>query len=964
MKTMKSYLLMLSLMLSAAGFAQNGFIQGTLYEDNGETAPFAQVTVVETGKLLQTDLDGIFQVTLPVGTYSLEFYYFGFEKKMITGIEVKDGETNILGDVVLQPESNVIGAVTVTASADRETEQAILLQRRNATNVMDGISAARFRKVGDSDAAASMKRVVGVSVEGGKYVFVRGLGDRYTKTLLNGLDVPGLDPDRNTIQMDIFPTGIIENIIVNKTFNAYLPADFTGGVVDINLKDFPEERSQSISASLGYNPNFHLNSNYLTYDGGSLDLLGFDDGTRAIPAEDNIPQFVDAVSDPNGPNGQRYSEILRTFDPTMSTMQTMSLMDFSLGYSIGDMKRHDGYSQGYTFAISYSNSTEYYDRAIYGRYGLNADPSVFEMETREYQEGSYGVNNVLISVLGGYAYKTGTSKYSIKAIHLQSGEKKAGVFDYLNSDQGAIFEGIQHNLEYSQRSLSNLLISGKHSNPDNDWEVEWKVSPTYSILYDPDVRFTRYEIRANNDFVIGTEAGLPQRIWRNLGELNLSERLDLTNKYQAFGSDAKLQFGLSHTFKNRNYNIRSFNLNVRGNIPLTGNPDELFFEENLWPTPGLGSGTTYDAVFLPTNPNDYNAKVSNTGAYVSTDLELGVRLKGTLGVRVEHFMQFYTGQNQLGTIVYNNEVVLNNVNVFPSLNLVYAADEKTNIRFSYSTTVARPSLKELSFAEIFDPLTGRTFIGGLFRDEDQSTNTVYWDGNLQSSIIQNLDLRYELYNAPGSSMSFGVFYKYFQNPIEIVQFVTLANSFQPRNVGDANLFGGEFEIRQNLSFISEKLKTLSFNGNVTYTSSRIQLSPTEYESRVNNAREGQEIDRYRPMAGQAPLVINAGISYTGLVETATEGWEIGLFYNVQSSTLQFVGIVDRPDIYTVPFHSLNLNMSKSFGEDNRQRLGFKVQNILNDDRESVFRSFNAQDQFFTSLAPGIQFSVSYSYKLD
>lgn len=963
MKTMKSYLLMLSLMLSAAGFAQNGFIQGTLYEDNGETVPFSQVTVVETEKLLQTDLDGVFQVELPAGTYTLEFYSFGFEKKRITGIEVIAGETNLLGDVVLQQESNVIGAVTVTASADRETEQAILLQRRNATNVMDGISAARFRKVGDSDAAASMKRVVGVSVEGGKYVYVRGLGDRYTKTLLNGLDVPGLDPDRNTIQMDIFPTGIIENIIVNKTFEASLPADFTGGIVDINLKDFPEERQQTISASVGYNPNFHFNGDYLTYEGGNTDFLGFDDGTRAIPAEDNIPQFAQAVGNPNGETGQRYQDILRSFNPTMSTYQTSSLMDFSLGYSIGDMTRHDGYSQGYTFAISYKNSTEYYDEAIYGRYGLNADPSVFEMETREFQTGSFGTNNVLVSILGGYAYKTGTSKYSIKAIHLQNGESKAGIFEYYNSDQGAIFEGIQHNLEYSQRSLSNLLISGKHSYPESNWDVEWKVSPTYSILYDPDVRFTRYEIR-NNDFIIGTEAGLPQRIWRNLGELNLSERVDLTKKYTAFDSDAKLQFGLSNTFKNRNYNIRSFNLNVRGGIPLTGNPDELFYEENLWPNPGTGSGTTYDAVFLPTNPNDYNAKVFNTGAYVSTNLELGVRLKGTVGVRVEHFLQLYTGQNQLGTIIYNNEEVLNNINVFPSLSLVYAADEKTNLRFSYSTTVARPSLKEISFAEIFDPLTGRTFVGGLFRDEDVNSNTVFWDGNLQSSIIQNLDFRYELYNAPGSSVSFGVFYKYFQNPIEIVQFVTLANSFQPRNVGDANLFGGEFEIRQNLSFLSEDLKSFSFNGNITYTSSRIQLSPTEYESRVNNAREGQEIDRYRPMAGQAPLVINAGFSYTGTPQTSSAGWEVGLFYNVQSSTLQYVGIVDRPDIYTVPFHSLNLNMTKTFGEDDRQKIGFKVDNILNDDRQSVFRSFNAQDQFFTSLAPGIQFSVSYSYKLD
>src|SRR5690606_10650162 len=123
------------------------------------------------------------------------------------------------------------------------------------------------RRMGDSDAASSMKRVPGVSVEGGKYVYVRGLGDRYTKTILNGVDIPGLDPDRNTMQMDIFPTNIIDNIIVHKTFSAELPADFTGGVIDIAISDFPDQKKGNISFSSSYNPDFHFKSDYLTYKG-------------------------------------------------------------------------------------------------------------------------------------------------------------------------------------------------------------------------------------------------------------------------------------------------------------------------------------------------------------------------------------------------------------------------------------------------------------------------------------------------------------------------------------------------------------------------------------------------------------------------------------------------------------------------------------------------------------------------
>ena len=153
--------------------------------------------------------------------------------------------------------------------------------RAKSANVMDGISAQTFKKIGDGNAAA-VKRVPGVSLQGGKYV-VRGLGDRYTKTTLHGMDIPGLDPDRNSLQMDIFPTNIISNIIVRKSFTADLPADFTGGVVNIETKEFPEKPVTNVSAGIGFTPGMHFNSSYRSYEGGGLDFLGFDDGSRSDP---------------------------------------------------------------------------------------------------------------------------------------------------------------------------------------------------------------------------------------------------------------------------------------------------------------------------------------------------------------------------------------------------------------------------------------------------------------------------------------------------------------------------------------------------------------------------------------------------------------------------------------------------------------------------------------------------------
>ena len=428
--------------------------------------------------------------------------------------------------------------------------------------------------MGDSDAASSMKRVTGVSVEGGKYVYVRGLGDRYTKTILNGVDIPGLDPDRNTMQLDIFPTSIIDNIMVYKSFNANMPADFTGGVVDISIKDFPEQKKGSIFLGSGYNPDYHFNNDFLTYKGGKTDFLGFDDGSRAIPATSNLPFFVDAISDPDGEAGTRFREVLDGFNPTMGAIRQRNLMDYNFGASFGNQVPLKKVTLGYNFGLSYKASTEYYRNAEYGRYGLSSDPDLTEMEVREFQIGDYGSSSVLVSGLAGFALKTTRSKFRINMIHMQNGVSRAGIFDFEGSDQGSVFSAVQHNLEYNQRSLSNILIDGKHTFNNAGLDVVWKISPTLSKISDPDARFVRYVVD-NNNYEINTEGGFPERIWRDLSEKNISGVLHITKKYKFRGEDARLHFGGAYTFKERDFVIRKFALNVR-NLTLTGNPEELF----------------------------------------------------------------------------------------------------------------------------------------------------------------------------------------------------------------------------------------------------------------------------------------------------------------------------------------------------------------------------------------------------
>jgi outer membrane receptor protein involved in Fe transport len=232
-----------------------------------------------------------------------------------------------------------------------------------------------------------------------------------------------------------------------------------------------------------------------------------------------------------------------------------------------------------------------------------------------------------------------------------------------------------------------------------------------------------------------------------------------------------------------------------------------------------------------------------------------------------------------------------------------------------------------------------------------------------STNIQNIDLRWELYQEQGQMISISGFFKAFDKPIEMTQFATQTGSFQPRNVGDGEVVGAELEMRRNLGFISPPLEDFSLTGNLTFTHSRIELSKTEFDSRTDNARTGQVIDKYRDMAGQAPYIVNLGFAYNGGETGFWTGFEAGLYYNVQGETLQYVGIADRPDIYAKPFHSLNVNLNKTFGKEKRYQVGLKVENLLNAKAESIFKSFEAADQYFSQLSSGTTIQARFSYSL-
>lgn len=923
--------------------AQSGKVAGTVLDGEfSEPLSFANIIVKNTTTGTTSDFDGKYDIELEEGTYTLVFSFVGYETKEISDIVVKSNAVLMI-DVTLN--TNSLETVIITTTLNRNTENAVLDFQKKSVTLLDGLSAQSIKNTGASNLASAVKSIPGVSIQDGKYVYVRGLGDRYTKSILNGVDIPGLDPDRNTIQMDIFPTNILDNIIVLKSAAAEYPADFTGGVVDIVTKDFPTKSEASLSVGLGYNPDMHFNDHYLTYTGSDTDFFGYDDGTRDLPIHryQPIPGTFE--------NRNLLNALTSRFEKELSAKQENSGLNYDLGFTLGNQYDLGDDKIGYQTSFSYKNNTTFYENRIDGAYVRETGPntsSIFELNDVLDSRGSEGINTVILNGLVGVVYKTEYSKYKINALHIQNGESTAGFFNQVISQDGtggADEPLVKHALTYTERSVTNLLFNGKHrlGSEENAWNFDWKFSPTFSKVHDKDHRITPLQINDTGDFFISPSASsFPIRLWRTLQEENWVAKLDFDKKYTLFGRQAKVKFGTNLVYKFRDFSIDDYTFEITGDASFIadGNVDNLLLDENLW-TRESGSGThlRFGDQF---NPNDaYEGENYIFASYLSNEFNLSENLKAVIGLRLEKFQSFYTGQD--GDIIFNELKVIDEVDLFPSANIIYALTDKANLRTSYSRTTARPSFKEASKSQIFDPITSRLFIGNL---------------NLVPTYVTNFDLRYERFGDNGQMFAVSGFYKDFIDPIELTFFESAPSQITPNNLGNAKVYGAEFEFRQKLGFIYAGLDNLKFNINASIIQSELTMSDAEFERRVLAARDGETIDRKRELQGQSPFLINAGINYNN----DEIGLQTGLFYNVQGKTLEVVGTGIVPDVFTKPFHNLNFTINKSFGVDKKSAIDLKIANIFGSERESAYQSFKAEDQIFSLRSPGTEISLGYSYK--
>ncbi len=911
-------------------YAQSGTIRGAVIDDaTGEAILFANVLLTGTSEGTSTDLDGNYSLELEAGTYSLTVSYLGYSDLVQENIQVKPDEVTLL-DLRLLEESALIEEVVIKAKQVRNTETALMTIQRKSANLLDGVSSQSFRKIGDSNAGEALKRVTGVSIEGGKHVYVRGLGDRYSKTILNGMDMPGLDPDRNSVEMDIFPTNIIDNIIVYKSFSPDLPGDFSGGVVDVVTKDFPEEKFTNVGFSANYNMSQHFRANALSYQGGNLDWLGIDDGTRALPINRYEPIPDESLDDP------QLKSMTQSFSPIMSAQETGNNLDKSLSFSTGNQIETTGATIGYLFAANWKENFNHYDNLANNIFLLPNEPGETKLLAEQMSTGPVSSRNNFTSAMAGISAKRKNHRVGLKYLVLQNGTSTAALLTQRNleSNPSTI---IKHNLEYNQRSVNSILVDGKHvfGNTGNI-ELVWKYAPTFINVQDPDIRSTGFE---------QTEIGLEwrpsvgasiNRVWRDLNEQSHNAKFDVSYKFNQWsGLESKLKAGGGMVMKHRDFAITNFFFSIKNqfSFDINGEPDNLFSEENIW-SAETGKGV-YVTQISPRGSfeaaNMYESNFNILSGYVLNELPITKKFKAIYGLRVEKSDIRYTGENNQGTRKYNREKVLDDIDFLPSLNFVFAATQKMNVRLSANRTVARPTFKEKSIAQIQDRISGRAYYGNI---------------DLESTDITNVDLRWEYFFAPGQMVSVSGFYKHFDKPIELVPYASFEPaSITPRNQDQGQMIGTEVEFRTNLGFISPVLKNLGANANFTYVESSVDVLD----------ENGQSAGTRNAFLGLSPFSVNAGLSYN-IPET---GLQTSIAYNLQGRRLSIAGAGSIPDVYNNPFHSLKFKIIKSFGQNT---LSLTADNLLNQDNIRFYEWEGGEREVFQQFHPGMNIGFSFERK--
>lgn len=916
-------------MATLRALAQTGSIQGTITDKTtGETLIGAAVVISGTNNGITSDLDGNFILrNVKAGTYILDVSYISYAPKKIVGVRV-DNNTATTVNIVLESVNQQLEAIVVTATKKTNTEVSMINSIKASQLVVSGISSQQIGKSMDKDASEAIKRIPGITIMDDKFVVVRGLSQRYNNVWLNNAATPSSEADQKAFSFDVIPTNMIDNILIYKNNSPELPADFAGGFIKITTKNMPEENSMSLSYTTAYNEGTTF-KDFIYFEGGKTDWLGFDDGTRKLPS--SFPSNIEVLS--NQEKEVYARKLNQNWTPKHRTATPDQRFSFGMNrrFNLGSVKvgtiNNASYSYGFDRIDNYlQNEFISYDAIA------NKSDSLFAFNDAQY------INKIKVSAMSNWAIVLNPNNKiefrnlynhiaSIKTVE-RSGWDYNNTF-YLNS-MGNRFQ---------ERSTYSGQLAGEHTVATKNM-FNWYLGYSFANKLDPDIKQiqrTRDDVEGSshlgqyatsiNAFVDPNRAG---RLFLDLKEHIYSGATNFERDISLGGYTFALKSGLYAEAKSREFNSRLFGYKraPQFNNDLVYLPiGEMF--TNVDSQTGLILGESYD------KSNSYSASNMLAAGYLSFSLPIGSKLKVLSGLRVENNLQKLNGYNKQQQ---EEKVENNHMNFFPSVNLTYNISDKNVVRIGYGTAINRPEFREIASFHFFD------------FDENKS-----YSGNttLKDAKIVSYDIRYEYYPTSSETISFGVFYKEFTNPIELKTQNqgggSVAYTFQ--NANKARNYGAEVEIRKSLSFV-EPLKNFAAVFNASYIYSKV-LFPSG------------TIERNRPMQGQSPYIINAGFFYS----SEKIGLSASMLYNIIGRRIVAVGepkqniIDDIPDTYEESRNQLDFSLSKKIGKTVEIRAGIK--DILNESIrytqtvEFGNGSSQTKNQTIKEYKPGREFTLGF-----
>lgn len=921
-------------LLSLTGISQTGSITGTITEKtpSGTTEPviggIVYIDSTAKGRVgTQTDFDGKYKLTIAPGVYSVTCKYPGYSPKIIRDVKVVAGKSTPL-DFFFDPSLNIDTNAVVFIYDTRPTNSvsAVIDTIRKGNSAAIGVGQAQIKKLPATDAGQVARTLPGVTLVDNRFVVVRGLSERYNAVWLNGVNAPSVEADVKAFSFDLIPSSMIDNFMIYQSPAADLPGEFAGGAIRINTTDIPSENSLQIGYAGGYRSGttfdpFSLNK------GTSSDLFAMGKKSRALPSSfpsNLLPLMTtnntQALQDAGRSMGNKWG--YETFNAPIDSRFNAT---WSHRYSKPGGKGKDGYQfgniTGFNYSNTYSNFMNYrLDYNTYDSINQHSD-TVFSYEDHVYRQSvrvAFIQNNALRFGKGG------SQRITFKNLYNQMGDNETTIRGGRNIEEGNYRQ--EYSYRYTQRSIYTGQLGGQHSFNNKRTQFDWTTAYSLSRRSDPDWKKARYtkDLAALPDdkytiYVPGVANPSPSFLGRIFIDMNEDIISGAANFQQliTLGADSAtkkagftftVKTGLYVENKERDFNIRNLgyvgaSTAIFGNQTLLQTPIEsIFSDENINQVDG------FEIAEDTKGSDQYHASNTLQAGYLMAVLPVGnfigkndsashERFRINIGTRIEHNVQKLNSSTIQGdTVDLNNDIT----RVLPSLNIALNLTDRMLIRASYGKTLNRPEFREIA------PLYFYDFIFNSINTGNQ---------NLKTPSIDNYDLRWEFYPRPGENITFGVFYKKFVNPIEVYFIPGVGSggtrSFTWGNAPVANNYGAEVEFRKKLDQTKVPvIKDLGIVSNAAFIRSVIELD---------------SIGTTRPMMGQSPWIINAGLFY----QNDSIGLQINAMYNVIGPRVIIVGVPGVPEVYEMPRHQIDLSIIKTFGAKKNIDVRLNITDLLN-----------------------------------